>query len=250
MHNGRTRPSSENIVADIAASFQRAIIAADRHNFAAENLIFDMGIGFGTTPTRDLEMIARLRELTNRFPGRIVIGASRKSLMEALGESVPADRLTCTLAATLSAYLNGCAIFRVHDVKENFDVLILPKPYMNNNIFLDNLEFLAKHGLRDFEMDSMQNFLISIRIFGDFLAATRSDKIADTLDYSDAYDVIKRTIERNKFQIIERLAGEIAANIFVRFSKANYLEIVVKKYPSSWAEKKYRGVGFSAKFSR
>lgn len=121
---------------------------------------------------------------------------------------------------------------------------------MDDNIFLDNLEFLAKHGLHDFEMDSVQKFLISIRIFGDFLAATRSDNIADTIDYSDAYDVIKRTIEGNKFHIIERLAGEIAANIFGKFSKANYLEIVVKKYPSSWAEKKYGGVGFSAKFSR
>jgi dihydropteroate synthase len=43
--------------------------------------------------------------------------------MGAFGKQTPADRLPCTLASTVFAYLSGCAIFRVHDVEANFDAL-------------------------------------------------------------------------------------------------------------------------------
>jgi dihydropteroate synthase len=123
MHNARTRPPSENIVKDIAESFQRAIATAKKHNFDARNLILDVGIGFGTTPAQDIEIISRLNELANGFRERILIGASRKKFMSSFGERTPDDRLPCTLASTVFAYLNGCAIFRVHDVGANFDAL-------------------------------------------------------------------------------------------------------------------------------
>jgi dihydropteroate synthase len=123
MHNARIRPPSEDIVEDIAESFQRAIAAAKKHGFDTKNLILDIGIGFGTTPAQDIEIISRLNELTSGFHGRILVGASRKKFMNAFGEQTPADRLPCTLASTVFAYLSGCAIFRVHDVGANFDAL-------------------------------------------------------------------------------------------------------------------------------
>jgi dihydropteroate synthase len=127
MHNGRNRPSTSHILAAIAANFQRAIDGASEHNFDREKLILDVGIGFGTTPAEDIEIISRLGELAGKFRERILIGASRKSFMKIFGEPTPADRLPCTLAATMSAYLSGCAIFRVHDVKANFAVLNFAK---------------------------------------------------------------------------------------------------------------------------
>ncbi|MDR2721206.1 MAG: dihydropteroate synthase [Puniceicoccales bacterium] len=123
MHNARIRPPSEDIVEDIVASFQQAISTAKKRNFATENLILDVGIGFGTTPAQDIEIISRLNELADGFHERILIGTSRKKFMSIFREYTPADRLPCTLASTVYAYLSGCAIFRVHDVKANFDVL-------------------------------------------------------------------------------------------------------------------------------
>jgi dihydropteroate synthase len=59
MHNARNQAPSENIVADIAASFRRAVAAAKRHNFDTKDLILDVGIGFGTIPAQDVEIISR-----------------------------------------------------------------------------------------------------------------------------------------------------------------------------------------------
>lgn len=123
MHNARSKPPSGDIIADISASFYLAVAAANEYGFYRKNLILDVGIGFGTTPAQDIEIIARLGELTARFSERILIGASRKSFMRIFGEMTPADRLPCTLATTMAAYLGGCSIFRVHDVRANFDLL-------------------------------------------------------------------------------------------------------------------------------
>jgi dihydroneopterin aldolase len=121
---------------------------------------------------------------------------------------------------------------------------------MDGVIFLEDLEFFAKHGLRDSERVSAQKFLVSVCIFGNFLAATHSDNISHTIDYSMIYDLIKQIVEGNGFHLVERLAGEIAGNIFDKFSMATAVKVTVKKHPSSWVSKEYGSIGFSAKFPR
>jgi dihydropteroate synthase len=127
MHNARNRPPPTDIIEDISASFQLAVDSARTHGVASQKLILDVGLGFNTTPAQSMEIISRLGELTAKFRERVLLGASRKSFMETLGEPTPADRLPCTIASTIFAYLNGCSIFRVHDVKPNFDALNFAK---------------------------------------------------------------------------------------------------------------------------
>ncbi|MDR2435811.1 MAG: dihydroneopterin aldolase [Puniceicoccales bacterium] len=121
---------------------------------------------------------------------------------------------------------------------------------MDGSIFLEDLEFLARHGVYDFERSQLQKFLVSVRIFGNFSAATRSDDIASTIDYSKVYSAIKQTVEGNEFHLIERLAGEIASDIFAKFPMAVSAEVAIKKHPLSLSGIKYGKIGFSAKFSR
>jgi dihydropteroate synthase len=135
MHNGRNKPPSRDIIADVGEDFQRAISEANEHNFDTKNLILDVGIGFAGSPAHDIEIISRLGELTGEFQERVLIGASRKSFMKNFGEPTAAERLPCTLAATMAAYLGGCAIFRVHDVKANLDVLNFAKATYGRRYF-------------------------------------------------------------------------------------------------------------------
>jgi dihydroneopterin aldolase len=121
---------------------------------------------------------------------------------------------------------------------------------MENSVYLEDLEFFSKHGLYESERDCVQKFLISVRIFGDFTAAMKSDSIAETIDYSAAYATVKRTVEENRFHLVERLASEISANIFREFTMVTGAEITIKKYPLSWTNKNYGSVGFAAKFTR
>jgi dihydroneopterin aldolase len=120
---------------------------------------------------------------------------------------------------------------------------------MDDNIFLEDLEFFCRCGLGESERISPQKFFISLRIFGDFSAAMESDSIADTVNYSAVYDIVKGTVDGNEFRLIERLAGEISSNIFSKFQMVSGAEITIKKAPSSWSGRKYGSVGFSAKFT-
>lgn len=124
-HNSRKNPftNTHNLVENIIQEFQQAIDVAKKYNFDKQKLIFDVGLGFGKTAQQDIELLAQLKNIKSHFKQRFLIGASRKSFMHVFGENTPADRLPCTLAATFSAYLSGCEIFRVHDVKANIDVL-------------------------------------------------------------------------------------------------------------------------------
>ena len=52
--------------------------------------------------------------------------------------------------------------------------------------------------------------IINITLWADYRAACRSDDIADTVDYKAIKKQVIRMVEDSSFQLIERLAEEIA----------------------------------------
>ncbi len=57
----------------------------------------------------------------------MLIGASRKSMIDMVIKSAVEDRLSGTLAIHLKAIENGASIIRVHDVKEHIQALKVQK---------------------------------------------------------------------------------------------------------------------------
>ena len=53
----------------------------------------------------------------------VLLGASRKRFLGAILGAEPADRVVGTVATTVIGYLAGAHVFRVHDVKPNFEAL-------------------------------------------------------------------------------------------------------------------------------
>ena len=87
-----------------------------------EQVMVDPGIGFGKTVAHNLALLDGL----DRFGalGRpVLLGASRKRFLGAILGAEPADRVIGTVATTVIGYLAGAHIFRVHDVKPNFEAL-------------------------------------------------------------------------------------------------------------------------------
>ncbi len=58
-----------------------------------------------------------------RLDKKILVGASRKSMIDMISPSLVEDRLAGTLALHLEAYNNGASILRVHDVNEHVQAL-------------------------------------------------------------------------------------------------------------------------------
>lgn len=80
-------------------------------------IIVDPGLGFGKTPGQSLALLRRLDELKS-LGQPILVGPSRKSMIGAVLEGLPAEqRLEGTAAAVALAIGLGVDMVRVHDVR-------------------------------------------------------------------------------------------------------------------------------------
>ncbi|HTP94110.1 MAG TPA: dihydropteroate synthase [Xanthobacteraceae bacterium] len=122
MHNRHKADPAIDIVADVAAFFERSLAIADVAGIARERIVLDPGIGFGKTPEQSMTCIARL-DAWRRFGLPLLVGASRKRFINTVVPSEPAERLGGSLAAHLLAVENGAAIIRTHDVAPTVQAL-------------------------------------------------------------------------------------------------------------------------------
>ena len=113
----------DDIFADVEADFRRSIKTATGLGVSPENIVLDVGIGFGKTVEQNLQLIAELSRLMDRFPEfPMLVGASRKSFIGKVLDIVdPKDRLSGSIALAAVAVWNGASILRVHDVRETFE---------------------------------------------------------------------------------------------------------------------------------
>ena len=58
-----------------------------------------------------------------RLKKNILVGTSRKSMIDTISPSPVEERLAGTIALHLEAYKNGASILRVHDVKEHVQAI-------------------------------------------------------------------------------------------------------------------------------
>ena len=113
-------PSYENIISEVSTFFEQRIKKAKQFNI--EDIILDVGIGFGKRLEDNIALIAQLEHfLKLGYP--LLVGASRKSMIDALSPSSPEERLGGSLALHVKAIENGAEIIRVHDVKEHVQAL-------------------------------------------------------------------------------------------------------------------------------
>ena len=120
--NMQKNPHYDDVVAEVGDFFEERIERA--HRFGIEDIVLDVGIGFGKRLEDNLRLVASL-ESFERFGYPLLVGASRKSMIDMLSSAPVEERLGGTLAVHLEAVRNGAQILRVHDVKEHRQALTL-----------------------------------------------------------------------------------------------------------------------------
>jgi dihydropteroate synthase len=109
-------PTYENVILDVEEFFKNRIQKAE--SFGIKDITLDVGIGFGKTLEHNLLLIKHLSHFTHLgYP--LLIGASRKSMIDQITPSVVEDRLAGTLVLHIKAVENGATVVRCHDVKEH-----------------------------------------------------------------------------------------------------------------------------------
>jgi dihydropteroate synthase len=121
-------PRYDDVVAEVSAWLAARAEAALAAGVAPSKLWLDPGIGFGKTLSHNLQLLAGLERIVALgFP--VLLGASRKGMIRGIDPAAenPLDRLGGSLAIALAGARSGCAMVRVHDVRQTVQALAVAR---------------------------------------------------------------------------------------------------------------------------
>lgn len=117
-------PVYEDVVQDVTAFFQGQMERLTKCGVEPNQIVLDVGIGFGKNLEHNLELLANLRHF-KPFQRPMLVGVSRKSFIGSLLGVDVEDRLPGSLACACWGALEGMQIVRTHDVVETIHALRL-----------------------------------------------------------------------------------------------------------------------------
>ena len=101
---------------------------------------------------------------------------------------------------------------------------------MNSKISIVDLEVLYRVGVPEAERAQPQRLLLTVEMDFDFAKATKSDAIADTIDYFAVSQRLLKFGDGREWKLIEKLAADLADMILAEF-KPRTITVEVKKFP-------------------
>ena len=118
----QVNPAYAEVAREVAEFFSERLARLNAAGVAADQVVFDPGIGFGKTLAQNLELLANLQGFT-KLQRPLLLGVSRKSFIgKLLGAEVNA-RLPASLACATLAVAAGVQIIRTHDVAETIQAI-------------------------------------------------------------------------------------------------------------------------------
>ena len=113
----QNHPAYTDVVREVGEFFRARLGKLNASGVTADQVVLDVGIGFGKTVEHNLQLLAALQSFkTLQRP--LLLGVSRKSFMgKLLGADLTA-RLPASLACAVLAVEAGVQIIRAHDVAE------------------------------------------------------------------------------------------------------------------------------------
>jgi dihydroneopterin aldolase len=96
-------------------------------------------------------------------------------------------------------------------------------------IALSRIEFEGRHGATAVERRSTRKFEVDIELDAELTTATRSDRLADTIDYSRVAEVIVEIGGGEPHRLLESLARRMAEAVHARFPMVSRLRLELRK---------------------
>ncbi len=114
-------------------------------------------------------------------------------------------------------------------------------------IALKDLGFEGRHGATAVERRATRKFEVDVELDVDVTAAERSDKLADTLDYSKVAEVIVGIGVGEPHRLLESLARRMVDNVRERFPTIKRVRLELRKLnpPSCAGHPAYSAVRLS-----
>lgn len=103
---------------------------------------------------------------------------------------------------------------------------------MVDRLELTGMSFQGRHGVRPAEREQAQEFVVDVDVESDLADASRSDGIADTIDYRELRAIVRDVIEGPSMQLLEALAGRIADRVLT-IPRVEAVSVRIAKRPAS-----------------
>jgi len=100
---------------------------------------------------------------------------------------------------------------------------------MTDAVFVSGLSLHAYHGVMQHEAKVGQTFKLDLVLDIDLAAASRSDKLADTVGYDQVVEVASRAFCSKRYRLVEAAAGAVAEAILGRFAEVLAVRVTVHK---------------------
>jgi dihydropteroate synthase len=110
-------PVYADVVREVGDFFRERLKKLNACGIFADQVVLDVGIGFGKTVEHNLQLLANLHRFTT-MARPLLIGVSRKSFIGKLFGADLNERLPASLACACLAIQSGAQIIRAHDVAE------------------------------------------------------------------------------------------------------------------------------------
>ncbi|OOF64747.1 dihydropteroate synthase [Rodentibacter pneumotropicus] len=118
----QANPQYQDVVQDVLAFLHQRSEQCITAGIRKENLIWDMGFGFGKTVQHNYKLLQQLnRFCEEEYP--VLAGLSRKSMIGAVLDKSVDERMVGSVVGALIAAQKGARILRVHDVAATSDML-------------------------------------------------------------------------------------------------------------------------------
>ncbi len=82
---------------------------------------------------------------------------------------------------------------------------------------LTGLSFFGHHGCLEAERQLGQRLELDVELQGDFSSCASGDALADALDYTKVYRMLKDLVEHGSYKLLEALAGAVADKLLKNF---------------------------------
>ncbi len=196
----------------------------DWQQFDLPNVWVDPGIGFGKNLDQNILLLNHLNRFRELGSG-VLLGVSRKSLIAKMTKNpdlLPQDRLPGSLAMAIHAKNCGVQVLRVHDVAETRQALTVadflhPQSVRSPSIHLSGIEVQTEIGVLAEEKGVLQDLIVHLEIWGDFLRVCQTDNLKDGLDYVLVVNAVREYCQTNQKKTLESFVSDLSQYLGQRF---------------------------------
>src|SRR5271157_1992765 len=113
-------------------------------------------------------------------------------------------------------------------VRRKLIISLFAKSSDMGKILLEGMEFFAYHGHYKEEQIIGTKFIVDIEMDFESGQAEHSDRLADTINYQEIYQLVRTEMEINA-HLLERVARRILDSICQRFPQVKFAQVKISK---------------------